>query len=58
VFVAPGDPAATAAALRRLADDPAEVARLGAAARARAEADYTPARVVGAVRAAVAGVRR
>ncbi len=44
--VPPGDPAALADALRRLADDPAERARLGAAAAARISADYTPVEVV------------
>jgi glycosyltransferase involved in cell wall biosynthesis len=41
LLVPPGDSAALAAALLRLADDPAERARLGAAARARQEADYS-----------------
>jgi glycosyltransferase involved in cell wall biosynthesis len=41
VFVAPDDPAALAAALQRLIGDPARLARLGHAARARARR-FTP----------------
>lgn len=42
--VPPGDPGALAAALDRLSGDPVLCARLGTAARARYEAQYTPAR--------------
>ena len=42
--VPPGDPVALAAALDRLAGDAALCARLGAAARAHYEAEYTPGR--------------
>jgi glycosyltransferase involved in cell wall biosynthesis len=44
--VPPGDPAALAQALASLAADRNEAERLGAAARARAEASYTPYAVV------------
>lgn len=40
VFVPPGDPAAMAAALRQLASQPAETARLGAAGRAYLQAHF------------------
>ncbi len=46
VFVPPGDAGALAAALRALAADPGRVVRLGAAARARAEAAFEPEAVV------------
>ncbi len=45
-FVAPGDPDALAAALRRRADDPAEVTRLRASAAALADAEFAPFAVV------------
>jgi colanic acid biosynthesis glycosyl transferase WcaI len=51
IVVAPGDPAALAAALRRLAGDPDERERLGAAGRAYAEARLSAA-------AALAGYER
>jgi|SRR5579884_612899 len=41
LLVPPGDAGALAGALRRLVDEPAERARLGEAARARQEADYS-----------------
>lgn len=44
IVVPPGDPAALAAALRALLDDPARRARLGAAGPARAAALCDPAR--------------
>jgi glycosyltransferase involved in cell wall biosynthesis len=50
VYVPAGDAAALAAALAKLVDDPAEVARLRAAARARAEARFAPDAVVGSLR--------
>jgi glycosyltransferase involved in cell wall biosynthesis len=53
VLVPPGDAASLAAALRRLAKDRAEVARLGAAAHARALASYQSAAVVADIRAKV-----
>jgi glycosyltransferase involved in cell wall biosynthesis len=40
ILVAPGDPSAVASAIRRLADDPALRARMGAAARARVIRDF------------------
>jgi glycosyltransferase involved in cell wall biosynthesis len=46
LFVPPGDAAALADALRRLAGDPDEVRRLRAAARERALDRFTPGRVV------------
>lgn len=50
LLVPPGDAAALAAALTRLAADPALVARMGAAARARIlEGGYTEAAVAGTV---------
>jgi glycosyltransferase involved in cell wall biosynthesis len=53
LFVPPGDPGALAAALRSLAADPERTAHLGAAARALAEAHFTPAAVVRPLRAHV-----
>jgi glycosyltransferase involved in cell wall biosynthesis len=50
VYVPVGDPEALATALAKLAADPAEVARLRAAARARAEARFAPDAVVGSLR--------
>jgi colanic acid biosynthesis glycosyl transferase WcaI len=47
VVCAPGDPAALAAAVRELADDPARRARMGGAARAAFERDYARPRVLG-----------
>ncbi|WP_432993498.1 glycosyltransferase [Dactylosporangium sp. CA-233914] len=47
VFVPPGDPAALAAALDRLAGDRPGLARLRTAARALAEREFTAERVVG-----------
>ncbi len=47
VFVPPGDAAALAETLRKLAADRAEVTRLGVAAFERARAAYTPYAVVG-----------
>jgi len=44
VLVAPRDPVGLAAALGRLLDDESERARLGAAARARVEAEFEPSR--------------
>jgi glycosyltransferase involved in cell wall biosynthesis len=41
LVVPPNDPAALAAALQRLVDDPVLAARLGAAGRARAEAEFS-----------------
>jgi glycosyltransferase involved in cell wall biosynthesis len=49
-YVPAGDPAALAEALRELAHDRAEVARLGVAARQRAQASYSPGVVVGSLR--------
>ena len=46
LFTPPGDPAALAAALTRLAADRGEAARLGAAARARAVESFGAAAVV------------
>jgi glycosyltransferase involved in cell wall biosynthesis/SAM-dependent methyltransferase len=46
VLVPPGDPAALAAALRRLARDRAELVRLRSQARELAEQQFTPARIV------------
>ncbi|HSM50350.1 MAG TPA: glycosyltransferase family 4 protein, partial [Thermoanaerobaculia bacterium] len=40
LLVPPGDPAATAAAVERLLDDPGRAARLGRAARVRVERDF------------------
>ena len=51
VFVPPADPAALAAALRTLADDGPELAKLRAAARDRARDRFAPAAVVGTLRA-------
>jgi starch synthase (maltosyl-transferring) len=45
-LVPPGDPAALAAALLDTASDPGRLRRFGVAARARAEAEFTPARTV------------
>jgi glycosyltransferase involved in cell wall biosynthesis len=45
LLVAPGDPGALAAALLRLAQDPAERARFGAAGHARVGEHYTTARM-------------
>jgi glycosyltransferase involved in cell wall biosynthesis len=45
LLVPPDDPGALAAALLRLLRDPAEAARLGAAARARYARDHLPARM-------------
>jgi glycosyltransferase involved in cell wall biosynthesis len=45
LLVPPRDPAALAAALAQLADDPARCARLGAAARQRALAEFAEARI-------------
>jgi glycosyltransferase involved in cell wall biosynthesis len=53
VLVPPGDPLALATALRQLADDRDEVARLGAAAHERAAADFAPPAIVEALRARV-----
>jgi glycosyltransferase involved in cell wall biosynthesis len=53
VLVPPGDPAALAAALRRLAKDRTDVARLGRAAHARAIDRFQAAAVVADVRARV-----
>jgi glycosyltransferase involved in cell wall biosynthesis len=44
LMVPPGDPAALAAALRRLLDDPALAADLGGRARERALSHFTAAR--------------
>ena len=55
VYVPAGDPAALAAALRALAANRPEVARLGAAARRVATARYTPAAVVAELRERAAG---
>jgi len=41
LLVPPGDPGRLAAAIRRLVEDPALRVRLGAAARRRAEQDYS-----------------
>ena len=46
VLVAPGEPDALAAALTRVGLDPDLAARLGAAGRARIEAEFLPARMV------------
>ncbi|HZC27705.1 MAG TPA: glycosyltransferase [Actinopolymorphaceae bacterium] len=46
VFVPPGDPAALAAALRRLAADAGELARMREAARRRARERFTPDQIV------------
>jgi glycosyltransferase involved in cell wall biosynthesis len=43
LLVRPDDAGGLAGALRRLLDDPAQAARLGAAARQRAESHYSPA---------------
>ncbi len=56
VYVPPGDPAALAAALRRLAADRVEVARLGAAAHAVALARFQPAAVVAPIQCRTADV--
>jgi glycosyltransferase involved in cell wall biosynthesis len=53
VYVPPGDPVALAGSLRRLAHDPRQAVRLGAAAYDHAVARYTPERVVRGLRAAV-----
>src|SRR5262245_30985938 len=55
VYVPAGDPEALAAALRALAANRSEVARLGDAARRVAAARYTPAAVVAELRERVAG---
>jgi len=47
LYVPPGDPRALAAALRGLADDPAEVAALSRKARNRARERFTPQATVG-----------
>jgi len=52
-FVAVGDPAALAEALRSLAADPGEVRRLRTAAHQRAEANFRPPTVAQPVRAAL-----
>ncbi|MGH7372997.1 MAG: glycosyltransferase, partial [Candidatus Rokuibacteriota bacterium] len=41
LLVEPGDPAALAAALRRVLDDPARAARMGEAGRRRVEAHFS-----------------
>ncbi|HUY46287.1 MAG TPA: hypothetical protein VMV92_11250, partial [Streptosporangiaceae bacterium] len=46
ILVPPGDPAALAAALRRLAGDRAELIRLRKRARELAEQQFTPERIV------------
>ncbi len=48
-FVVDESPEQLAAEWRGLLDDPVRRARLGAAARARAEAHFTPARLAGDV---------
>jgi glycosyltransferase involved in cell wall biosynthesis len=50
-LVAPGDERALASAAARLLDDPAERARLGAAARADVRERFAPARLLDAVEA-------
>ena len=55
-FVPPGDGAALAAALRRLADDRDELARLRRAAAERATRDFTPSAVVTELRARLAAL--
>ena len=50
LYVPPGDPAALASALRTLAKDRGEVARLGAAAHALARRRYRPDAVVAPIR--------
>ena len=51
VLVAPGEPAALAAALRALADDPARAERLGQAAAADVAARFSAERMLSAVQA-------
>lgn len=51
IFVPPGDPAALASALRQLAKERGETARLGAAAHEVALRRFTPAAVVAPIRA-------
>jgi glycosyltransferase involved in cell wall biosynthesis len=46
VLVPPGDPDALAGALRTLAADPVELARLKRAARQRVEDRFAPAQIV------------
>jgi colanic acid/amylovoran biosynthesis glycosyltransferase len=57
VLVPHSDPGALAAALARVARDPALRARLRAAARARVERDFDGVRTAGRLRALIAGVR-
>jgi glycosyltransferase involved in cell wall biosynthesis len=54
VYVPPGDAAALAGSLRRLAHDPQQAVRLGVAAHDHAAARYTPALVVRGLREATA----
>lgn len=56
VFVPPQDPAALAAALRELADDPPALAKLRDAARDRAREKFAPAAVVGTLRARLSSI--
>lgn len=53
-----GDAAALAASMAAMADDPASVQRMGAAACARVQAEYSPAQAVAATVAAVQGAVR
>lgn len=55
-LVPPADPGALAGALREAASDPARLRRYGDAARARAEADFSPARAVRAYESLWAGL--
>jgi glycosyltransferase involved in cell wall biosynthesis len=57
LLVPPGDPAAMAAAIRRLIDDPAKRLALGEAGRARVERDFTWDNVARAYEAVFEGVR-
>jgi glycosyltransferase involved in cell wall biosynthesis len=57
LLVPPGDPAAMAAAVRRLIDDPAQRDAFGAAARARVERDFTWDKVTRAYESVFEGVR-